>query len=68
MESFLHMPVLLNESVHALALKSGDTVVDCTVGGGGHAKMILEETSPDGRLTMYTRPLDLGRLLAESPH
>lgn len=50
-----HVPVLLNEAVHALAPKSGDTVVDCTVGGGAHAERILQETSPDGRLVGIDR-------------
>ncbi len=57
-----HVPVLLNEAVRALDLKSGDTVVDCTVGGGSHAQRILEETSPNGRLLGIDRDSDALRI------
>jgi 16S rRNA (cytosine1402-N4)-methyltransferase len=45
-----HLPVLVEEVLHLLALGTGSSVADCTVGGGGHAERILETTSPDGRL------------------
>lgn len=46
----VHVPVLLKEVVEGLNLKSGDNVIDATVGGGGHAKEILVKTAPDGKL------------------
>lgn len=45
-----HTTVLLNETVDALHLKPGMTVVDGTLGGGGHSEAILEQITPDGRL------------------
>jgi len=45
-----HQPVLLNEVLDGLRLKPGDSVIDCTLGDGGHAEAILEKTAPDGRL------------------
>jgi 16S rRNA (cytosine1402-N4)-methyltransferase len=45
-----HVPVLLDAVLRALAPKPGDTVVDCTVGLGGHAAALLEQIGPDGRL------------------
>jgi len=41
---------MISEAVEGLALKPGDSVIDATVGGGGHSQAILEATSPDGRL------------------
>ncbi len=48
--SFTHHPALLHECLSWLSLGPGALVVDGTVGGGGHAAAILEETAPDGRL------------------
>ena len=45
-----HLPVLVDEVVASLALRSGSSAADCTVGGGGHAERLLEASSPDGRL------------------
>jgi len=45
-----HIPVLSEEVIKFLRLSAGDNVVDCTLGDGGHAKRILEETAPDGKL------------------
>lgn len=36
-----HVPVLLNESVDALAIKPDGVYVDATFGGGGHSREIL---------------------------
>jgi 16S rRNA (cytosine1402-N4)-methyltransferase len=38
-----HIPVLLAEAVHALAVAPGETHVDGTFGAGGYAKAILDE-------------------------
>jgi 16S rRNA (cytosine1402-N4)-methyltransferase len=45
-----HLPVLVDEVLASLAVGSGSSVADCTVGGGGHAERFLETTSPHGRL------------------
>jgi 16S rRNA (cytosine1402-N4)-methyltransferase len=37
-----HITVLLKETVDALGLKGGETIVDATLGGGGHSEEILE--------------------------
>ncbi|MDQ5883261.1 MAG: rRNA (cytosine1402-N4)-methyltransferase [Patescibacteria group bacterium] len=38
----MHKTVLLNESVDALDLQSGEVVVDCTLGAGGHTEEICK--------------------------
>ncbi len=45
-----HTPVLLVESLRALAVEPGGRYVDCTLGSGGHAAAILEKSSPGGQL------------------
>jgi 16S rRNA (cytosine1402-N4)-methyltransferase len=48
--SWLHLPVLLNEVLDGLQVKAGGTYIDCTLGAGGHARAILESSTPNGRL------------------
>lgn len=48
MPSVGHRTVLLHESVDALNIQSGDTVVDATLGGAGHASEILKRLGPGG--------------------
>lgn len=50
-----HIPVLANEVMDGLALKPGARVLDGTVGLGGHARLILEATAPDGELVALDR-------------
>ena len=45
-----HIPVLANEVILSLNVKNGKNFIDCTVGEGGHAELILSFSSPDGRL------------------
>jgi 16S rRNA (cytosine1402-N4)-methyltransferase len=45
-----HTPVLLEETIQALAVQPGGRYIDCTLGAGGHAVAILESSSPGGQL------------------
>ena len=45
-----HIPVLVEETIGALAVQPGGRYIDCTLGSGGHATAILEHSSPGGQL------------------
>ena len=45
-----HVPVLYKRVMYWLSPQSGRSYIDATVGLGGHARGILECSSPDGRL------------------
>lgn len=51
----MHIPVLLHETLEALALTPGAHCIDATVGGGGHTQAILEQSAPDGRVIGFDR-------------
>ncbi|MFC4770224.1 16S rRNA (cytosine(1402)-N(4))-methyltransferase RsmH [Effusibacillus consociatus] len=50
MSDFHHVSVFAEEAVEGLAPQPGGVYVDCTLGGAGHSKRILERTSPNGKL------------------
>ncbi len=49
-EQLPHDPVLYHEILLALRPQQAGQYVDCTLGAGGHARGILQASSPDGRL------------------
>jgi 16S rRNA (cytosine1402-N4)-methyltransferase len=51
----VHQPVLLSESISALALRADGIYVDGTFGRGGHSLQILKDLSPAGRLIALDR-------------
>lgn len=48
-----HVPVLLKYVIEALNILPHGTYVDCTFGGGGHSKAILEKLGPAGKLFAF---------------
>ncbi|MBP9749323.1 MAG: 16S rRNA (cytosine(1402)-N(4))-methyltransferase RsmH [Candidatus Pacebacteria bacterium] len=45
----IHVPVLLQQVIDVLAPEAGQCVIDCTLGGGGHAEALLAQLGPSGR-------------------
>ena len=46
----IHVPVLAGELIEALDPRPGETAIDCTVGGAGHARLVAERLGPGGTL------------------
>ncbi|MBR0566678.1 16S rRNA (cytosine(1402)-N(4))-methyltransferase RsmH [Azoarcus sp. L1K30] len=51
----MHITVLLQEAVDALAIRPDGTYVDGTYGRGGHSRAILSRLGPQGRLIAFDR-------------
>lgn len=53
----MHLPVLLNEAINALAIKEDGIYVDGTFGYGGHSRSILAHLGQKGRLIAFDQDL-----------
>jgi len=53
-----HQPVLAEESLEYLSPKPGETVLDATLGGGGHSAAIARRIAPGGMLIGIDRDQD----------
>jgi 16S rRNA (cytosine1402-N4)-methyltransferase len=63
--SSYHIPVLLRETIEGLSIQPGGVYVDCTFGGGGHSKAILEKLGVDGKLIAFDQDEDAKRNLPD---
>ena len=50
MDEYKHTPVLLNEVLNGLTVRSDGCYIDCTFGRGGHSDAILQRLNERGRL------------------
>src|SRR5919199_3392176 len=50
-----HVPVLAGELIELTDPAAGETVVDCTFGAGGHARLIADRIGPTGTLVCIDR-------------
>ncbi|AQV03054.2 MULTISPECIES: 16S rRNA (cytosine(1402)-N(4))-methyltransferase RsmH [Desulfococcus] len=56
--TYRHVPVMSAEVLQYLDCRPGKTIVDCTLGGCGHAIEILQRVLPNGRLIGIDQDLD----------
>lgn len=62
-----HNPVLLHPSVEALVKNKEGIYVDCTFGGGGHSRLILEKLNSEGKLFAFDQDSDAYNNQIEDP-
>jgi len=60
-----HVPVLATELVTLVDPQPGELVVDCTFGGGGHARLVAERIGPTGTLVCIDRDPSAGERFIE---
>ncbi len=73
MKHEFHEPVMVSEALDYLLADKAGTILDCTVGGGGHARAVLEWRGPGGEAVDLLIGIDrdqealaaAGRMLAE---
>ncbi|MEA4925610.1 MAG: 16S rRNA (cytosine(1402)-N(4))-methyltransferase RsmH [Syntrophomonadaceae bacterium] len=55
----MHQPVLLQETIDNLITDLHGVYVDCTIGGGGHLRYLLEHLAPDARVIGLDKDIDI---------
>ncbi len=60
-----HVPVLAGELIEALDPQPGQTAVDCTLGAGGHARLVADRIGPTGTLIAIDRDPNAEAVFAE---
>jgi 16S rRNA (cytosine1402-N4)-methyltransferase len=60
-----HVPVLAAELIDLLDPHPGETAIDCTFGGGGHAELVADRISSSGTLIAIDRDPTAERRFAE---
>ena len=60
-----HTPVLLQECLDGLDIWPDGIYVDCTFGGGGHSKAILQQLNENGKLIVFDQDEDARKNLPD---
>ena len=63
--STYHIPVLLEEVIEGLQIKPAGVYVDCTFGGGGHSRAILQKLDAKGKLVAFDQDDDARKNLPD---
>jgi 16S rRNA (cytosine1402-N4)-methyltransferase len=54
-DGYVHTPVLLEEVLHGIEVRTDGIYVDCTFGRGGHSRAILERLGSTGKLFAFDK-------------
>ena len=57
-QGIYHVPVMLQEVIEGLKINPSGIYVDCTFGGGGHSKAILNKLNDTGKLIAFDQDED----------
>ena len=60
-----HTPVLLQEAIDGLNIKPDGIYVDCTFGGGGHSRALLQHLNENGTLVAFDQDEDARKNLPD---
>lgn len=55
--NYKHTTVLIRESIEVLSPRAGGILVDCTLGGGGHTRLMLEAVGDHGKVIAFDRDI-----------
>ncbi len=65
-EGIYHVPVMLHEVIEGLQINPGGVYVDCTFGGGGHSKAILDHLNQQGKLIAFDQDPEAGKNIPDN--
>ena len=65
-DDIVHIPILVEEVLYYLQPQPGQIILDCTVGGGGHAIKILDKIKPDGLLIGIDKDMEILKIAKQS--
>lgn len=64
-QGIYHVPVMLQQVIEGLKINASGVYVDCTFGGGGHSKAILDKLNAEGKLIAFDQDEDAKKNLPQ---
>ncbi len=64
-QGIYHVPVMLQQVIEGLKINPSGVYVDCTFGGGGHSKAILDKLNEEGKLIAFDQDEDAKKNLPQ---
>lgn len=66
-QGIYHVPIMLQDVIEGLQIDPSGIYVDCTFGGGGHSKAILEKLNNSGKLIAFDQDEDAKKNVPDDP-